>query len=131
MDITTSSETKPIIIEQMNLCRQFLKITYLSDITTADGTSISNDIINMIPNQSSYEWHIIPHPPIKLQTIWQKTLTTTLCEPKTNHLLRQYKLGQWIIPPKKSHTIFRYYISPTTNMINKIKDQYISSSLIT
>ena len=101
MDIITSSETKPIIIEQMNLCRQFLKITYLSDITTADGTSISNDIINMIPNQSSYEWHIIPHPPIKLQTIWQKTLTTTLCEPKTNHLLRQYKLDQWIIPPKK------------------------------
>ena len=101
MDIITSSETKPIIIEQMNLCRQFLKIIYLSDITTADGSSISNDIINMIPNQSSYEWTIIPHPPIKLQTIWKRTLKTILCEPKTNHLLRQYQLGPWIIPPKK------------------------------
>ena len=101
MDIITSSETKPIIIEKMNLCRQFLKIIYLSDITTADGSSISNDIINIIPNQSSYEWPIIPYPSIKIQTIWKKTLTTILCEPKNTHILRQYKLGQWIIPPKK------------------------------
>ena len=50
---------------------------------------------------------------------------------QSNHLHRQYHLGQWIIPPKKSHTIFPYYISPNTNMINKIKNQDIRSSLIT
>ena len=69
MDIIISTEKNPILIEQINICRQFLKIIYLSDITTADGQYISNNIINMIPNNSIYEWPTIPIPPTKLQTI--------------------------------------------------------------
>ena len=61
----------------------------------------------------------------------KKTIKQILCKPKTNKLLHQYKLGPWLIPPKTSHTIFPYYISPTTNAINKIKEQYIGSVFIT
>ena len=85
----------------------------------------------MKPNQSTYEWPFIPIPPIKLQNIWIKQIRKIFCEPKTNKLLRQYKLGSWIIPPYTSHTVFPYYTSSTTAAVYKIEDSKIWSSLIT
>ena len=115
MDIIISTEKNPILIEQINICRQFLKIIFLSDITTADGQYISNNIVNMIPNNSIYEWPTIPNLPTKLQTIWEKTIKNTLCEKKSNHLHRQYYLGQWIIPPKKviPYSLITYHPTQT------------------
>ena len=69
MDIITSNKKNKIQTEQMNICRQYLKIIYLSDITTADGLSITEETLNMIPNNSTYEWPTIPNPPIKLKII--------------------------------------------------------------
>ena len=85
MDIITTYETNKIQTEQMNICRQYLKIIYLSDITTADGLSINEETLNMIPNNSIYEWPTIPNPPIKLKQIWKKNQTnimyTEICKP--------------------------------------------------
>ena len=131
MDVITSLETNITIIEQLNICRQFLKIIFLSDIITSNGTCISKDILSMKPNQSTYEWPYIPNPPIKLQQIWTKYIQKHFCEPKTNKLLRQYRLGTCIIPPSKSHTQFPYYTSSNTAAIYKIAETNITSSLIT
>ena len=111
MDVITSSEQKQNTIEQMNICRQFLKTIYISDITSSDGEYISNEILNMNNNTSSYEWPSISNPPIKLQQIWKLRIQQILCETKTTKLLRQCKLGPWIIPPKLviqySYSIYR------------------------
>ena len=120
MDIIVNTRQWNRIIEQINICRQFLKIIYLSDITTPDGEYISTDILQMTPNISSYEWPHIPNPPIKLQQVWTSTIQNVFFEKKYNKLLRQYKLDLWIIPPRTSHTILSFYTSSHTNAIYNI-----------
>ena len=99
-------------------------------MTTPDGEYITNETFQMVPNKSSYHWTHITKPTNKLCQLWISTIQNIFCEKRTNKILRQYKLGQWIFPPKKSHKIYSYYISPSTNAVYNTNTEKITSSLI-
>ena len=58
--------SKPVILEQMNICRIDLKLIFISDVYNADGTMIDNAILNKQPICSKYTWTNTPIPQTKL-----------------------------------------------------------------
>ena len=60
------------ILEQMNICRTYLKVIYISDICNAEGSKIEETIFEGNPIQSRYNWPETPKPPMKLWNTWKK-----------------------------------------------------------
>ena len=85
MEVIIHNKHHGNIIEQLNICRQYLRIIYISDMTTPDGVYINNESLQMIPNSSSYHWPHIPKPPNKLCQLWISTIQKIFCEKRTNN----------------------------------------------
>ena len=50
MNVIANDKQYSKIIEQINIYRQYLRIIYISDITTPDGEYITNKTLQMVPN---------------------------------------------------------------------------------
>ena len=81
MHEATSVLQKSIDLARFNKVRMYTKTVTLSDLLTADGKKISQDIYDASPNRKSvtpsanaYEWPTIPEPSRKEKKLWQTTI---------------------------------------------------------
>jgi hypothetical protein len=79
---------------KLNICRMFLQVVTMAEITNGDGTRLAYDAwtgTKSITNNTSYRWPFQPNPPPSFWTVWKKALSC-LCR-------RQYTLknplGRW------------------------------------
>ena len=93
-------------VRSVNLCRQWLRVLYLSDIVTGDGRSIQLEAWKGDAPQSVHAnlgWPVIHRPSAAHWSVWRRYLQS-LCtlQPRT---LRQ-PLGNWNFPPLESQIWF-------------------------
>ena len=85
-------------MKDINIVRMYLKVCTLSDITTGDGLTIQQDIIEGNAGQSisstAYEWPRIPRPTSCIRT-WQRALRLTI-RPALH-------MGDWISKSRSYH----------------------------
>ena len=80
-----------------NKCRMFLKIFFVSDIVSSDGTKLRADILDGKPNGKSHSnllWPKWGKPPATAWSIWRRTLRLIFTNSITLDL--KNKLGNWI-----------------------------------
>ena len=78
-DVFDLREFTPAELEDINVVRLYMKICTLSDITTADGKEIRQDILNGTANGSSissvaYDWPNLKRPPRSLFVTWNRAI---------------------------------------------------------
>jgi hypothetical protein len=90
----------------INICRIYLQVLALSDITAADGESILPTVMTGIPDmqrKSPLNWPIIPRPPTAFWSQWTLFLQF-VCQGK-----RLYQpLGPWTASPLQQWTWFQH-----------------------
>jgi hypothetical protein len=86
-------------LKVMNKCRVRLKLLWISDLATGDGTSIRENIRKGIPddaNLSQYQWPQQGDLPPKTWTEWDKILCLSLGFPQSKGPIQlRTKLGRW------------------------------------
>ena len=87
-------------LEELKICRFFLKATCISDIITGNGKSISVTAWNGIKStaRSRYECPTQSKPNQKIWEKWQAALHSTYRLRKTLTLSKQTQLGTWLHP---------------------------------
>ena len=87
-------------LSELNRCILSPKATYLSEIITRDGKSISVMAWNGTKNNSisRYEWPTQSKPNQKIWGKWQAALHSTYRLRKTLTLSKQTQLGTWLHP---------------------------------
>ena len=121
MDVLTSpSKTEAI---RINRCRIFLQATTVSDITSADGTRITEyawtpqqkkSVTN--PRRSKHDWPRQPRPGPKAWKAWKGALQRHLSSKGKGQTLRQ-PLGPWVVSPTISRQHWEWYIDHTTHRL--------------
>jgi len=97
MDALLQLELSPQELRSCNHCRIFLKVSRLSEITTGNGDSISEEAwLGQItlPKHSDNTWPIYPKPPHSTWTIWQKCISRAFI--RRGRKVRTF-LGKWIV----------------------------------
>jgi hypothetical protein len=100
MDIFLSMTLSPSQLSDINYCRIFLRVIFVSDIADAAGTQIDHPyrlISDRAPRRRSYlSWPTTSLPPTNLQwELWLSVLRQSLC---TYNFLLRNPLGPWINP---------------------------------
>lgn len=78
-DVFALHELTPVELEDINVVRMYMKICTLSDMTTANGTEIRQDILDGTLDGSSisstaYEWPNVKRPPRSLFVTWNRAI---------------------------------------------------------
>ena len=121
MDILQSpSKTESI---RINRCRIFLQATTVSDITSADGTRITEyawtpeqkqSITN--PRRSKHDWPRQPRPGPKSWKAWKGAIQRHLSKKGKGQTL-QIPLGPWTVSPSESRQHWEWYIDHDNSRI--------------
>jgi hypothetical protein len=121
MDIATSATTfSNSDIEKINRCRIHLRAETLSDITSADGTTISTFVQTCHPSailETSTQWPKQPKPGPNHIRVWKRFLKSQCTA--LQYTLRQ-PLGSWI--DVISQQRWTAYFNPTQNLITMNMD---------
>ena len=74
--IISSNRYNPAQVKTMNLCRLYLCITTVSDITSSDGKQIISDLVDgtRINNESSFRWPHQSKPPPCAWKLWKSAI---------------------------------------------------------
>ena len=107
-------------LKLLNQCRTYLKVTTVSDISSADGKRLLPGVIDgdfQAQEEDKYKW---PRQPDRLTSdhwnIWKQALQLTLCNAYDNaHSLRT-PLGAWLKDPSTSRT---WYYNANTYTLYK------------
>jgi hypothetical protein len=97
MDALLQLELSPQELRACDHCRIFLKVSRLSEITTGDGDSISEEAwLGQItlPKHNDNTWPNYPKPPHSTWTIWQKCISRAFL--RRGRKVRT-ALGKWIV----------------------------------
>ena len=79
----------------INICRQYLKVINLSDITNAAGNKIIPEYFHRQVHSSQLNWPHYEKPPQKVWVIWRKYIQQIVCENRNSNTLKEeYKMGQ-------------------------------------
>jgi hypothetical protein len=81
MDGFLKLSLKPTTIRKLYLCRLWLQVTLLSDISTLAGTTIDRSAwlgLKQMPS-STADWPVQPRPPDKIWALWRKALSDSVC----------------------------------------------------
>ncbi len=91
-------------LQRINCCRMFLRVTSLSDITTADGTRI--DHADFLPSstripaggkiRNHFVWPTQRCPPLRDWKLWKRVVIDSFCTDDT--CLLHTPLGEWLHP---------------------------------
>ena len=118
----------------LNQCRLYLHVTSLSDITTADGTSIlCNCWDGSVPVDSPLLWPIQAKPCTKAWQTWRFFLAQCYLTDDTNrHIKRlalhlQSPLGQWL-PTHRHRQTRLHYINPVNYTLYTRSGQFYQVS---
>lgn len=121
MDVLQSPSKSDAI--RINRCRIFLQATTISDITSADGTRITEfawtpqqkqSVTN--PRRSKHSWPRQPRQGPKSWKAWKGALQCHLSRNGRGQKLRQ-PLGPWKVSPSESRQHWEWYIDYTTSQI--------------
>ena len=135
MDHVIQHEPNTTTKAQLNTCRQYLKVLYLSDIANSDGTKIKADILIKQPNTSKYLWPRILPPNDVAWTTWKKYIKCHFLQDGTSNILKHtHRLGCWLTPLKRRHLHHQHYYSPQTSSIitshpTQYKADYVNQGL--
>ena len=92
------------VLRQANLCRLWLQVLRLSDITSGDGLTILPSFWDgTTPADSPYNWPISSRPSAAAWRSWQLFLTALTTGPQHRLL---HPLGPWTIPASDTHSWF-------------------------
>jgi hypothetical protein len=87
LQTSPSHQISPSDLRAFNHCRLFLQVTYLSEITTADGTSLTHDAwIGNRTQISPLLWPVQPKPGPKSFQMWRRLLATTFLKGYHKHV---------------------------------------------
>ena len=114
--ITSHTDTKRI-----NACRNYLRVTFLSEISNIKGTAlITGSLIgdkSKIVN-SNLGWPNQSKPNISTWLLWSRTIKRIYCAQSQSGLLRPSKrLGQWTKNQTQSTQQHNFLYSPSTKEI--------------
>jgi hypothetical protein len=104
-------------LHRLNLCRLFLEVLTISDITTGCGTEITKAAWNRdrdTTRTSFYQWPSQGPPSIQSWVPWRTSLTKVLCLQSANRLMSP--LGQWLPAEEQCRWFFD---SPTERLCQK------------
>jgi hypothetical protein len=112
-------------LERFNRCRIFLGVTFLSEISTADGRSLSREAWKGTrPRFSALLWPYQPNPGPLSWRVWRHLLAKcflftvpTRTTPKTADLSLDSPLGNWNHDSHWYHCNFNFFHSPSTGRI--------------
>jgi hypothetical protein len=112
--------------ERINQVRLYLQATTLADITTADGTHLTEqaiggttmDLSTCNTRRSKHAWPRQPRPGPKTWRAWKTAIMTTLSIDGKSRQLRQ-PLGPWTINNKQSRQEWDWYMDTTTDIMYK------------
>ena len=119
MEDFMSYEPTKADLRRLNLCRLYLKVSTLSDITDTDGTNILRTCWNGTkPQPSPLLWPRQARPSNSAWRIWRKYLAKSYLQINDNHrpnrldLKLHSPLGDWI-PSHHTRQIHIHYLNPT------------------
>ena len=115
MDVLLSIHTDDNTAILLNDCRLHLQATLLSDITSADGTTID---INCwegrpSPNRKPEHWIKTYRPGRDAWIQWQQALKTAFLQPHTQHRRLSQPLGRWLHTSDKTWIWWKHLPSST------------------
>jgi hypothetical protein len=105
MDFFISLKYKPAALKTLNSCRLYLQVIFLSDIVTASGIEIEEDIKlgkHMIDRKSHLQWPTQQRPPAQAWKQWMEAISYL----ESRSRLKQ-PLGDWI---SDSHQEWQWFL---------------------
>lgn len=107
-------------IRQINRCRIYLKIIFISDLADPGGRTLDRNIVyHRIPEQSKFTWPAYDIPSEADWKIWQWALRIFLTK---DMVVLNTALGKW---KKNSHIKYEFVSSPfKNNLYNKHEGQW-------
>ena len=101
MEMFTVKKISSFKLFHLNCCRMYLNVLTLADITTADGLSIRQDIVECrLPRdrKSPLVWPNQPEPTPQQKSKWKAGLLSCMLKSASRELLQLTKLllGQWL-----------------------------------
>lgn len=123
MGFFISLQYKPTDLKVLNMCRLYLQVYSLTDITSADGRYIIphyKDGIQSQDRKSELRWPTQQRPGKKAWILWKQALQHI----ETNDTLLQ-PLGRWLTSP---HQKWNWYLDPLTSILYHNADGLWSQS---
>jgi hypothetical protein len=110
---------KPAAKDAFNRVRLYLGVTYLSEITTADGVSIARDAWpGTQPRLSLFLWPYQPCPGMKSFRSWRRILADTLLTgARTRDLSLCQRLGPWLSTSEPFRVHWDAFFSPGSSSL--------------
>jgi hypothetical protein len=103
-----SLQLSALELKDVNTCRIYKKVTFLSDIATGDGLRLTADAWTDIPNKrrTEYKYNCQHYPNERQWKAWQSALSI-LNQSLTNRL--QQPLGKWLLSPNDYFNYWDYF----------------------
>ena len=107
-----------IELRRINICRQYLQVLTLADITDENGKKINTKYFLEKQHESSLQWAEVPRPPEITWKSWKRAIIEIFCRQKSSRDLKQeYILGKWLIPIEQLHKKWNFMHSEETQSI--------------
>ena len=97
---------------QVNVCRLYLRVIYLSDMIEPDGRTVDMNLFSgKRPEYPKFKftWPNEPNPSTKAWKTWNNMLITILNIQKNGTLPPYHTLQQWLITSNKRHIQHEWY----------------------
>ena len=118
MDILIRNISSKTTLQRLNACRLFLQVTLLSEIVSANGKVIKNNILKEKCSfiESNKLWSRQKSPDPATWKIWRSILKKNFCSYK-NHLSNQFQLESWNYLTSQLARTYTFIYSPVLNEI--------------
>ena len=117
MDDILSSISSTKIRRQLNACRLFLQITFISELTNIDGTHLITGILkgdNSKMSTTTRHWPKQGSPTHSTWKVWSKVITQLYCvKPHSTILRKENKLGHWLTSHSSRTQSHQFSYSPS------------------
>ena len=129
MDDLLSYTSSINIRKQLNVCRLFLQITFLLEITDIDGTHLIQGILHgdnkkMLP--TTLHWPTQGSPDSSTWKVWSTVIIHMYCVNSHSGILRkENKLGHWLTSNSSRTQSYQFTYSPNHQEVNEHSKQGI------
>ena len=131
MDVISQLPVSPPKLRAFNRCRLYMRVTYLSEISTADGLQISRTSWTGQRNRNSpLLWPYQPAPGPKSFRVWRRLIATAFLDgrrrrvcPRTIDLFLQHPLRGWLPDSSGLRSSWTDFFSPSTRQLYRVSNQ--------